>query len=31
MEKAQRKGIAVAGSVIVDKLNEISAYPNAGS
>ena len=30
MEKAQRKGIAVAGSVIVDKLNEISAYPNAG-
>lgn len=30
MEKAQRNGIAVAGSVIVDKLNEISAYPNAG-
>lgn len=25
-----RTGIAVAGSVIVDKLNEISAYPNAG-
>ena len=30
MEKAERKGIAVAGSVIVDKINEISAYPNAG-
>lgn len=26
----KRTGIAVAGSVIVDKLNEISAYPNAG-
>lgn len=25
-----RTGIAVAGSVIVDKINEISAYPNAG-
>ena len=25
-----RAGIAVAGSVIVDKINEISAYPNAG-
>lgn len=30
METVQRNGIAVAGSVIVDKLNEISAYPNAG-
>ena len=26
----KRAGIAVAGSVIVDKINEISAYPNAG-
>ena len=26
----KRTGIAVAGSVIVDKINEISAYPNAG-
>ena len=25
-----RKGIAVAGSILVDKINEISAYPNAG-
>ena len=30
MNKTDRKGIAVAGSVIVDKINEISAYPNAG-
>ena len=30
MANAQRKGIAVAGSVIVDKINEISAYPDAG-
>lgn len=30
MANAERKGIAVAGSVIVDKINEISAYPNAG-
>ena len=30
MEKECRIGIAVAGSVIVDKINEISAYPNAG-
>ena len=30
MENAKRNGIAVAGSVIVDKINEISAYPNAG-
>lgn len=27
---AERKGIAVAGSVILDKINEISAYPAAG-
>ena len=26
----ERVGIAVAGSVIVDKINEISAYPSAG-
>ena len=26
----KRTGIAVAGSVIVDKINEISAYPQAG-
>lgn len=30
MDKQNRTGIAVAGSVIVDKINEISAYPNAG-
>ena len=30
MDKGNRTGIAVAGSVIVDKINEISAYPNAG-
>lgn len=30
MKKAERRGIAVAGSVIVDKINEISAYPQAG-
>lgn len=30
MNAAERKGIAVAGSVIVDKINEIGAYPNAG-
>ena len=30
MKKAKRSGIAVAGSVIVDKINEISAYPQAG-
>ena len=30
MGAVERKGIAVAGSVIVDKINEISAYPNAG-
>lgn len=30
MTNTQRKGIAVAGSVIVDKINQISAYPNAG-
>ncbi len=30
MKSTNRIGIAVAGSVIVDKINEISAYPNAG-
>ena len=30
MAKKERTGIVVAGSVIVDKINEISAYPNAG-
>lgn len=30
MISTERTGIAVAGSVIVDKINEISAYPNAG-
>lgn len=30
MGAAQRTGIAVAGSVIVDKINEINAYPHAG-
>ena len=30
MKNTERKGIAVAGSVLVDKINEISAYPNAG-
>ena len=30
MNTTERNGIAVAGSVIVDKINEISAYPNAG-
>lgn len=30
MKAAERTGIAVAGSVIVDKINEISAYPSAG-
>ena len=28
--KNGKAGIVVAGSVIVDKINEISAYPNAG-
>lgn len=27
---SNRTGIAVAGTVLVDKINEISAYPNAG-
>ena len=27
---AENKGIAVAGTVIVDRINEISAYPNSG-
>ena len=30
MAALERKGIAVAGSVIVDKINSISAYPSAG-
>lgn len=30
MRNAERKGIAVAGSVLVDKINEISAYPKIG-
>ena len=30
MKNTERKGIAVAGSVLVDKINEISAYPNVG-
>ena len=25
-----RNGIVVAGTILVDKINEISAYPNAG-
>ncbi|MBO5411481.1 MAG: carbohydrate kinase family protein [Clostridia bacterium] len=27
---AMKQGIAVAGTILVDKINEISAYPNAG-
>ena len=30
MDMRNRSGIAVAGTVIVDKINEISAYPNLG-
>jgi len=30
MNKKQRGGIAVAGSVLVDKINEIKAYPQSG-
>ena len=30
MRKIERNGIAVAGSVLVDKINEISAYPGIG-
>ena len=30
MNAIQRTGIAVAGTVIVDKINEISAYPGLG-
>ncbi len=30
MDTVKREGIAVAGTVLVDKINEISAYPNAG-
>ena len=27
---AERRGIAVGGTIIIDKLNEISAYPEIG-
>ena len=30
MGKIERNGIAVAGSVLVDKINEIKAYPQSG-
>ena len=30
MDTLRREGIAVAGTILVDKINEISAYPNAG-
>lgn len=30
MKTNNRTGIAVAGSILVDKINEISAYPNCG-
>ena len=30
MSVMERTGIAVAGTVIVDKINEISAYPGLG-
>lgn len=30
MGKIERNGIAVAGSVLVDKINEINAYPQSG-
>ena len=30
MSKIERNGIAVAGSVLVDKINEIKAYPQSG-
>lgn len=30
MKDLERTGIAVSGSVLVDKINEIRAYPNAG-
>jgi len=30
MEKVEKNGIAVAGSVLVDKINEIKAYPQSG-
>ncbi len=29
-KKSERNGIAIAGSIIVDKINEIKAYPNIG-
>ena len=30
MDRMEKKGIAVAGSVLVDKINEIKAYPQSG-
>ena len=30
MAQETKKGIAVAGSILVDKINEISAYPQCG-
>ena len=30
MESREKTGITVAGTVIVDKINEISAYPRSG-
>ena len=30
MNKIERNGIAVAGSILVDKINEIKAYPQSG-
>ena len=30
MEIREKTGIVVAGTVIVDKINEISAYPKSG-
>lgn len=30
MREIERNGIAVAGSVLVDKINEIKAYPQSG-
>ena len=30
MDRSEKTGITVAGTVIVDKINEISAYPKSG-
>ena len=30
MGNAERNGIAVVGSILVDKINEIKAYPQSG-